>query len=177
MTVQTSAGIAYDRAGPASDRPVVLVHAGVADRRMWDPIWPALTAERDALRLDLRGFGESTGRPAVLNPVGDLLSTLSELGIASCDLVGASYGAAVAVETTLTRPGLARSLLLCAPGGSLIAEATADLQAFFDAERAALAGDDLAAAVEANLRWWLDGPHRPAGSVPAPIRELVARMQ
>ncbi|MEO8083657.1 MAG: hypothetical protein ABI780_07545 [Ardenticatenales bacterium] len=33
------------------------------------------------------------------------------------------------------------SLLLSAPGGSLIAEATPDLRAFFDAERSALAAD------------------------------------
>ena len=32
-------GIAYDRAGPRGDLPVVLLHVGVADRRMWDPLW------------------------------------------------------------------------------------------------------------------------------------------
>ncbi len=33
-TSRTSAGIAYNRAGPHGDLPVVLLHAGVADRRM-----------------------------------------------------------------------------------------------------------------------------------------------
>jgi len=62
-TSRTRAGIAYDRAGPPGEVPVVFLHAGVADRRMWDPQWPALTAERDVLRLDLRGYGESVVRP------------------------------------------------------------------------------------------------------------------
>jgi 3-oxoadipate enol-lactonase len=48
--------------------PVVLLHAGIADRRMWDLQWPPLTAERDVVRLDLRGFGESVVRPRAANP-------------------------------------------------------------------------------------------------------------
>ena len=85
----TSAGIAYDRAGPHGDLPVVLIHAGVADRRMWDPLWSTLTAERDVVRLDLRGFGESATRPrGVLSPVVDLVDTLTEVGIDRCHLVG-----------------------------------------------------------------------------------------
>ena len=67
--------------------------------------------------------------------------------------------------------------LLLAPGGSLIAEATPDLQAFFDAERSALASDDLDDAVEANLAWWVDGPHRDAYDVAPAVRDLVGQMQ
>lgn len=174
----TPAGIAYDRAGPRGDLPVVLIHAGVADRRMWDPLWPPLTAERDVVRLDLRGFGESALRPrGALSPVDDVLDTLAELGIRRCHLVGASFGAGVAVEVALTRPKQVASLLLSAPGGSLIAEVTPDLRAFIEAERSALAGDDLDGAVEANVAWWVDGPQRGAGDVDPTVRDLVRQMQ
>jgi len=168
----TRAGIAYDRAGPRGDLPVVLLHAGVADRRMWDAQWPALAAERDVVRLDLRGFGESAVRPqGALSPVDDVLDTLAELDIERCHLVGASAGAGVAVEVALTRPEQVASLLLCPPGGSLIAEVTPDLRAFIDAERSALAGDDLDGAVEANLAWWVEGPERNAGGVDPTVRD------
>lgn len=174
----TAAGIAYDRAGPPSDVPVVLLHAGIADRRMWDQQWAALTAERDAVRLDLRGFGGSTSRPhAALSPVEDVIGALDDLHITRCHLVGASFGAGVAVEVTLARPALVASLLLSAPGGSLIADATADLRAFVEAERTALADEDLAAAVEANLAWWVDGPHRDASDVEPGVRARVRDMQ
>lgn len=177
-TATTATGIGYDRAGPSGQLPVLLLHAGIADRRMWDPIWPGLTRERDAVRLDLRSFGESSTRPAgELDPITDVLDTLTELGIERCHLVGASYGAGVAVEVALTSPARAQSLLLVAPGGSLIAERTADLEAFIQAERAALAADDLAGAVEANLAWWLDGPSRTAAEVDPAVRTLVAQMQ
>ncbi|MBV9821386.1 MAG: alpha/beta hydrolase [Actinobacteria bacterium] len=181
MTLRTTSGIAYDRAGPSGRTPIVLVHAGVADRRMWHPQWAALSADRDVLRLDLRGFGASEQPPTgPLSPVDDLLDTLDHAGVDRCHLVGASFGAGVAVEAALGRPGLAASLLLSAPGGSLIAEATPQLREFFAAERQALAADDIEAAVEANLRWWVDGPQRPPGTVPATaesVRELVAAMQ
>lgn len=177
-TLHTPAGIAYDRAGPRNDLPVVLIHAGIADRRMWNPQWSALTAERDAVRLDLRGFGESTERPSgSLSPVNDVIGTLAALGISRCHLVGASFGAGVAVEVALTCPEQVDSLLLSAPGGSLIAEATSDLRTFFDAERSALARDDLDGAVEENLTWWVDGPRRNVGDVDPAVRELVAKMQ
>lgn len=62
-TSHTPAGIAYDRAGPSGELPVVLIHAGIADRRMWGLQWRELSAERDVVRLDLRGFGEPAVRP------------------------------------------------------------------------------------------------------------------
>lgn len=175
---RTPGGIAYDRAGPVGDLPVVLIHAGVADRRMWDASWPELTAERDAVRIDLRGFGESIDLPqGPLSPSEDVLATLTALEIGRCHLVGASFGAGVAVEVALTRPDLVVSLLLSAPGGSLIAALTPDLQPFIEAERAALAVGDLAAAVEANLTWWVDGPHRSAARADPAVREQVRQMQ
>lgn len=51
---------------------------------------------------------------------------------------GASYGAGVAVEVSLQRPGAVPSLTLIGPGGSLIPEATDDLRAFEGEENAAL---------------------------------------
>jgi 3-oxoadipate enol-lactonase len=177
-TSYTSTGIAYDRSGPRGDLPVVLIHAGVADRRMWDPLWRALTTEHDVVKLDLRGFGESATRPrGVLCPVDDVLDTLTEAGIDRCHLVGASLGAGVAVEVALTQPELVASLMLSAPGGSLIAEVTPDLGAFIQAERSALSSGDLEGAVEANLSWWVDGPQRDAGGVDPEVRDLVRQMQ
>ena len=178
MTTLTRTGIAYDQAGPRGDLPVVLLHAGIADRRMWEPQWPALTAVRDTLRLDLRGFGDSVQRPeGQLFPAGDVRDTLVELGIDRCHLVGASFGAGVAVELSLTAPDRVESLLLSAPGGSLIPDLTAELTAFIDVERSALVRGDLTAAVEANVTCWVDGPRRGPTSVDPAVRAAVRTMQ
>jgi 3-oxoadipate enol-lactonase len=132
------------------------------------------------MRLDLRGYGESTTKPEGDQPVdhvSDILETLDERGVRRCHLVGASYGAGVAVETALTKPDVVESLLLCPPGGSLLAELTPDLQSFFDAERAALARHDLDAAGEVNLDWWVVDPTRERAAVAASVIEAVRVMQ
>src|SRR5690606_25937530 len=114
----------------------------------------------------LRGFGDSTRRPAgSLDRVADVVETIEHLGIARCHLVASSFGAGVAAEVALTRPDLVQSLLLCPPGGSLLAEMTPDLRSFIDAEEAALARDDLDAAVEANITSWVVGPGRSEADV------------
>lgn len=173
----TPSGIAFDRV-VASGTPIVLVHAGVADRRMWDPQWAQLAAARSAVRLDLRGFGDSTTEPeGEWSHAADVVETLRHLGIERCHLVGASFGSGVAVEVASTAPGLVESLLLCPPGGSLLATMTPDLRRFFDAENDALARGDLDAAVEANVDAWVVGPRRDAGGVDPGIIAAVRMMQ
>ncbi len=171
-------GIAYDRAGPPSGAPVVLLHAGVADRRMWDPQWAALTAVRDTVRLDLRGFGESDRPPAgAVDPVTDVLDTLDHLGVPVCHLVASSLGAGVAVEVALTRPDAVRSLLLAPPGGSLLTERTAAFAAFAAAENEAMGRGDLDAAVEADILTWVVGEGRTLADVAPEIVTAVRTMQ
>lgn len=50
----------HDDAG--SGPPVVLSHAGIADRRMWDHQFKHLATERRVIRYDWRGYGEAVGR-------------------------------------------------------------------------------------------------------------------
>ena len=157
---------------------MVLLHAGVTDRRMWDPQWAGLASLRDAVRLDLRGFGESDRPPTVaLDPAGDVVGTLDHLGVTSCHLVGSSFGAGVAVEVALRRTGLVRSLLLAPPGGSLLTERTPALAAFAAAENDAMARGDLDAAVEANVDTWVVGEGRTVADVDPAVTASVRVMQ
>ncbi len=130
------------------------------------------------VRVDLRGFGESAARPAgELAPHQDVLDVLAAEGIERAHVVGASYGAGVAVEVALTDPARVASLLLVAPGGALIPEMTDQLRSFARAENAAMDAGDLDAAVEANLATWVDGPGQPTDRVAPEVRALVATMQ
>ena len=157
----TPAGIAYDRSSCRSTVAALLLHAGVADRRMWEPQWSALSAEWDLLRLDLRGFGESdTPSTGTWSHASDVLATMDQEEIELAHLVGSSLGAGVAVEVALAAPSRVASLLLCPPGGVLLRAQTDDLAVFITEENAALEAGDLDAAVEANLRTWVVGPGR-----------------
>lgn len=170
--------LAHDRSGPTDAPSLLLLHAGVADRRMWDPLWPRLTARFDVVRVDLRGFGDSTTAPEDGWSLGaDVMATLDALGIDRVHVVGSSLGAAVGVEVALLRPAAVVSLVLLAPGGSLIPGRTDDLRAFAEAEDAALERDDLDAAAQANVDTWLIGPGRTADAVPDDVSARLHAMQ
>ncbi len=174
----TSSGIAYDRSSPRAEVPVLFIHAGIADRRMWTPQWDALAATWDVARLDLRGFGASDTAPSgPLSRVEDVLTTMDDAGLERVHLVGASLGAGVAVEVALTMPNRVASLFLCPPGGSLLAALTDDLRVFAEEERAALEAGDLDAAVEANVRTWVVGRGRSEADVDPDVVAAVRQMQ
>ncbi len=106
--------LAWDRAG---DGPVVLLVHGIgSSRRTWDAIVPQLvSAGYRALRLDLRGCGESSvpegefGMDAFL---GDLVSFVDSLGLDTFHLVGHSLGGMIAQRYVLDHPARVRSLAL-----------------------------------------------------------------
>jgi 3-oxoadipate enol-lactonase len=172
---RTPGGIAYDDEG--SGEPIALVHAGVADRRMWQHLAAALATHHRVIRHDVRGVGES------LPPTGpwahhtDLLDLFEALLIERGHLVGASMGAGIAVEAALARPAAVASLVLVAPGGALFRDPPAALRPIWKAEIAALDRGDIDEAVEINLRAWVDGPRRPSGAVDPALRAFVGRMQ
>jgi len=172
---RTATGIAYEVAG--SGPPIVLVHSGVADRRMWDPHWDAFRARHRVVRYDARGYGESLPPMAAWSQHGDLLALMDELEITRAHLVGESMGAGIVVEAALARPEAVASLVLISPGGAILGSPSDDLQAVWREEIAALDAGDIEAAVEVNLRAWVDGPSRPAEAVDPALRAFVASMQ
>jgi 3-oxoadipate enol-lactonase len=172
---RSQSGLAYELAG-AGD-PIVLVHAGIADRRMWDPQWAAFAAAGRVLRYDARGYGESLPPTGPWSHHADLLELLDELGIGRARVLGTSMGAGIAVEAALARPSAVASLLLVAPGGALLGEGGESLRSVWHEEVEALDRGDIEAAVEVNLRAWVDGPSRAAGVVDPAVRAFVGRMQ
>jgi pimeloyl-ACP methyl ester carboxylesterase len=135
-------------------RPVVLLHAGIADSRMWAPQWTTWPKRFTVTRLDLRGFGRS-GRPVgAFSHAGDVLAELDASRIDRALLVGASFGGLVALDLAAARPNRVSGLVLAdapLPGYDWSAE----MRAFSDAEDAALEAGDLEAATEVNVDFWL----------------------
>jgi 3-oxoadipate enol-lactonase len=99
-------------AGPA----LVLLHSGVADARLWDPVWPELSAAFRVIRYDSRGYGRSPAASEPYTEVGDLQAVLDHFGVARAHLAGCSQGGGTAVELGLAEPGRVRSLVLLCPG-------------------------------------------------------------
>jgi 3-oxoadipate enol-lactonase len=155
---------------------VVLIHAGVCDSRAWAAQMESFPRQYRTVRYDLRGFGRSPVPPEPFSHGRDLLGLLEELEIERATLVGNSVGGVVALELAVARPDLVDALVLV--GSGLRGHDWSDeVRAVWDEENAALERGDLDAAVEANLRMWVDGPGRPPRSVAPDLRAFVGAMQ
>ncbi|WP_049576376.1 alpha/beta fold hydrolase [Streptomyces sp. SBT349] len=143
----------------AGDPVVVLLHAGVTDKALWDGVVPALAESRRVVRYDLRGFGASSPPAAPFTHADDLLSLLDALEVERAVLVGASLGARVALEFAASHPGRVAGLALFASPLPRHDRSPA-MRAYAEAEDAALNAGDLDAAVRLNLDMWVRGPSR-----------------
>jgi 3-oxoadipate enol-lactonase len=101
-----------DGSGP----PLLLLHEGVGDARMWDPVWEQLTASFRAIRYDVRGYGRSPQPTENFTLLGDAQSVLDQLGVGSAHVVGCSMGGLTALELALAQPERVRTLVLLCPG-------------------------------------------------------------
>ena len=174
MTATEQAELHYEVSGEGP--PVVLVHAGIADSRIWEPQWTSFPATHRTVRYDMRGFGASPLEPRSFSHGRDLMELLERLALGPAAVVGVSMGGQVALEVAVARPDLVSALVLVGAGvpGHDWSDET---RAGWAEEEAALERGDLDAAVEVNLRMWVDGPGRAPEDVDAAVRELVGTMQ
>lgn len=94
---------------------LVLLHEGVGDSRMWDPIWPQLTAAFRTIRYDVRGYGRSPAPTENYALLTDLIAVLDHFRIGSAHIAGCSMGGGTAVNLALAAPHRVRSLVLLCP--------------------------------------------------------------
>ncbi|MGW0804017.1 alpha/beta fold hydrolase [Nonomuraea sp. NPDC002799] len=117
MVIIDGVRIAYDETGPDSPAgTVVLVHAGVADRRMWDHRFLALAERYRVIRYDWRGQGRSGDAEGEVCHHEDLLAVMDALGVERAALVGGSMGGAYATEAALAAPSRVAALALIGSG-------------------------------------------------------------
>lgn len=153
--------------GPA----VILLHAGVADLRMWETQVAELVPGRSVLRCDLRGYGQTPLAPgSSYGDAEDVLALIDELGIERCALVGASYGGYVAQQVTSAIPDRLDALVLLGSPADL-AEPDPVLRALWQDEGALLVAGDLDGATDLNVATWV-GP-----DADDEARDLVWKMQ
>jgi 3-oxoadipate enol-lactonase len=170
------ASLHWEADGHASAPALLLVHAGIADLRMWDPLVPDLSRDRLVIRYDVRGAGGTSTEDVEYDPRRDALDVLDHLGVERAVVVGCSRGGTLALDLALEHPERVTGLAVIAPGlagfdyPALTAE---EERRFGEVEAMELAGErEAAAIVEAEL--WAVGPDRSADDV-AP--EFLARVR
>lgn len=167
----TGTRIAYDTVGEGPD--IVFLHAGIANREMWEPQLEALSDRYRCTALDIRGFGESEIGAEAFSRRDDLAAVLDAIGADTATIVGCSIGAGFSLDFAIERPERVDKLVLIGvhPAGFEFDDQF-DAGIYEKVEAAIEAGDfDEAARLEAIV--WLDGPNRPEGTAPQWLRDKV----
>ena len=101
-----------------SGRPLVLVPGVGADTGTWSPVLAGLAAQREVVRLDLPGVGQTpmpVGQYTLAGVADALEAHLRTEDLVGADLVGSSMGARLVLE--MARRGVGRSVVALDPGG------------------------------------------------------------
>jgi 3-oxoadipate enol-lactonase len=161
-------------------RPIVLVHAAIADHRSWDPMVAGLVeAGFRAIRYDLRAYGSSTTEDVRFSNRADLIAILDAWGVARATLVGNSRGGQIAFDTAIEYPDRVVAVVGVAAGlGGFEASVAPEETALFDeADRLeSVDPPDPDAIADIDVRIWVDGPGQSPDRVAPTIREVVRAM-
>lgn len=163
----------YEMAGIGP--PVVLIHAGIADSRMWEGQFAPLSHWFRVVRYDMRGYGRTPPAAGPFSHRDDLAALLRHLQIDRVSLVGCSQGSKTALDFALEYPEQVERLVLTSPAVSGLAYDGPPSPQLAELEAADAAGD-LARVNELEMQIWIDGPHRSADEVDPKLRALAAEM-
>jgi pimeloyl-ACP methyl ester carboxylesterase len=171
-----SAVLSAESVGSGPD--VLLLHAGVTDRRSWASVVEALPGRR-CVTYDARGYGRTTyEREDGWSPVEDAVAVLDAYDVEQAVVVACSMGGRTALDLALTHPERVRALALIgsavsgAPDLDHLEPGLEDLEKRYDTAYEAKDLDELS-RLEAEI--WLDGPFVP-GRVTGPARDLFLDM-
>lgn len=159
--------------------PVVFLHSGVTDRRMWVEQMAELAAEGyHVISYDRRGYGETETPDVPFNHLVDLEAVLDQLSVHAVILVGSSMGGGLAIDFALEHPERTIGLVLVGTAitggdGAEMPEEAADLE---DALEYAEERGNLETVNRIQAHLWLDGPLSESGRVDGPVRELFLKM-
>jgi pimeloyl-ACP methyl ester carboxylesterase len=174
------AELAYEITGFSEGVDVLLIHAGVTDRRSWQDVVKRLAPRHRCIAYDMRGYGETQyEHEDGWSPVADAVAVLDAAGVGEAVVVASSMGGQTAIDLALGHPDRVAGLVLIgpairgAPYPELVDGPTAELNSQIEAAEAA---GDVAEVNRLEARMWLDGPTADEGRVVGPARDLFLEM-
>jgi 3-oxoadipate enol-lactonase len=165
----------YEMAGEGE--PLVLLHAGLLDRRMWDDQFQSFARDYQVVRYDVRGGGNSENL-ALTAPYffhQDLHDLLTCLDIKQASLVGVSLGSRTAIDMAIAYPEMVYKLVLASPGlGGY--QPTEVMRSRGKEMVASLRQGNIPQAIELFLNMWADGPNRTSEQISTDVRQRIREM-
>ncbi len=141
--------------------PLVLIHAGFLDRRMWDSQFDLFAKQFRVIRYDVRGYGKSDRPTSNFSDYKDLHTLLEHLRVEKTHLVGVSNGGRIALDFTLQYPQMVGGLVLVGSGVKGYEPSGPEEEKIWDEfdkqmkpQEEAVKQNNLADAVEIDVNTW-----------------------
>lgn len=166
--------IYYEVAGEG--QPLLMVHAGIANKSMWDDQFAFFARKYRVARYDMRGFGQSLPVADDYQRHEDIRALLDFLKIDHAYLMGCSMGGGACMNFALDYPDRADALIMV--GSAPVGYAYDDwAPSPLDEEmEAAYQKGDLERVDEVGMQIFVDGKGRKADQVNPAFRKKVYDM-
>src|SRR3990172_5302620 len=155
----------YEMAG--SGHPLVLIHGGGVDRRLWDGQFEEFAKHFRVIRYDLRGTGKSEVPQTKYSNGEDLRALLQYLKADKAYLLGFSRGGGVAFDLAVNHPEMVGALILVSSNLSNLPQLYHEM-----ISSAARAGGEEGIARAAEI--WSSDPYQGPVQPNLPARQKVA---
>lgn len=136
MPLASSGGLKVDYAEQGQGEPVVLLHSSVSGNRQWRALADDLADRYRVLAVNLFGYGETTAWPAntsqSLYAQAALVSLVPGIERAPINVVGHSFGAAVALKLALLLGNRVQKLVLIEPNPFSLLKQEGRTEAFLE---------------------------------------------
>ena len=156
----------YEREGEGF--PVVLLHPGLWDSRIWVEQFEEFSHHHDTIRYDLRGSGRSDPPHGRYSDLRDLRTVLDDLHIDRFAVVGCGSGGSLAIDAALAFPGSIDAIVPVAPGLSGYEWQDSGLEALSQEVGVAVRAGELRRAMEIELAVWA-----PLSAADAQVHEIA----
>jgi len=162
----------YETAG--NGFPLVLIHGGLMDRRMWDGQIEPFSRDYRVIRYDVRGYDRSDKPREPFSHVEDLHQLLKFLKVDKAHILGLSMGGQIAIDFALEHPGMTASLIPAASAMTGFPYKDAEgLESQYEAVFAAAREGNMDRAVELTLRLPFFVPVKSDPALPEKMKTMI----
>jgi 3-oxoadipate enol-lactonase len=155
--------------------PLLLIHGGLGDLRMWDDQVPVFAERYLVIRYDTRGIGRTETDDVEFSNHADAAAVLDHVGADSAYVVGQSRGGMIALDLALDRPDRVDALVSVAGGvGGYEAELSEGIEAPpWDEMERIYEAKDWETLAEFETKVWVDGWGQPPDRIDPGLRQKV----
>lgn len=164
----------YAEAGTGTT-PILLLHAGYVDHRMWDREFAHLSGHHRVVAPDARAHGRSSTPYSPFRQCDDIAALVRHLDQGPAVLIGMSMGAAAAVDTALEHPDVVRALVISGAGTNEPEFTDPAALALLGRAEQAIAAWDAQAWLDATLEW-IAGPNRTLDEVQPEVISTIQQL-